>query len=112
MSKKSKDYEVGSDNIFADLNLDQSDELMARAQLLQKVGSLIKASQLSQKEIAKKLGITQPKVSLLVSGTLSAFSSDTLMHYLSLLGCSVEIRVKKPRSRVGIFRRKGKIAVH
>jgi len=112
MGKKNKDYEVGSDNIFADLDLDQSDELMARAQLLQKVGSLMKASQLSQKEIAEKLGITQPKVSLLVSGRLSAFSSDVLMHYLSLLGCNVEIRVKKPRSRVGIFRRKGKIAVH
>ena len=112
MSKRQKDYELGSDNVFADLNLDQPDELMARAQLLQKVVFLIKASQLSQKDIAERLGITQPKVSLLASGTLSAFSNDTLMHYLSLLGCNVEIRIRKPRSRVGIFRRKGKIAVH
>lgn len=110
--KKDSDYEGSSGNIFADLELGQSDELMTRAQLLLEVSSLITATKLSQKEISEKLGITQPKVSLLVSGRLSAFSGDTLIHYLSLLGCNVEIRVKKPRSRVGIFRRKGKIAVH
>ena len=111
MSKKNKDYEVTLSNIFADLNLDQSDELMTRAQLLHEVGTLIKASKLSQQEVAKRLGITQPKVSLLTSGRLSAFSTDTLIHYLSLLGCHVEIRLKKPRSKVAIFRRKGRIAV-
>lgn len=109
--KKNNDYEIGSDNIFADLELKQSDELMTRAKLLFKVSSLIKASKLTQKEVAKALGITQPKVSLLTSGQLSAFSADTLMHYLSLLGCNVEIRVRKPRSKVGISRKKGKIAV-
>jgi len=112
MKKKDKEYELSSDNIFADLDLDQSDELMTRAQLLQEVSSLIKTSKLSQKEIAEQLGITQPKVSLLVSGRLSAFSTDTLMRYLSLLGCNIEIRVRKPRSKVGILRRKGRIAVH
>lgn len=111
MSKKEVEYEVSEDNIFADLGLKQSDELMARAKLLSDVGSLIKASKLSQVEIALKLGISQPKVSMLVSGRLSAFSTDTLLHYLSLLGCNVEIRIRKPRSRIGIFRRKGHIAV-
>lgn len=111
MSKKEVEYEVSKDNIFADLGLKQSDELMARAKLLSDVGSLIKASKLSQVEIALKLGISQPKVSMLVSGRLSAFSTDTLLHYLSLLGCNVEIRIRKPRSRIGIFRRKGHIAV-
>ncbi|MBF5059998.1 helix-turn-helix domain-containing protein [Candidatus Neptunochlamydia vexilliferae] len=76
-------------NIFADLGLDQSDELMTRAQLLHGVGILIKASKLSEQKVAKRLGITQPKVSLLVSGSLSAFSADTLIHYLSLLGYHV-----------------------
>ena len=75
------------------------------------VGSLIEKSGLSQKEVAKKLGVTQPKVSMLVGGRLSAFSTDTLLHYLSILGCEVEIRVRKPRSHVGIFRHKGFIAV-
>ena len=109
--KEDKDYEVTTGNIFEDLGLDQSEELMARAKLLHQVSSLIKNSGLSQKEVAKKLGISQPKVSMLVGGRLSAFSTDSLIHYLSILGCEVEIRVKKPRSKVGIFRNKGCIAV-
>lgn len=111
MAKKEIEYEVSSGNVFADLGLKQPEELMARAQLLHEVRSLIKASKASQEEIAQQLGISQPKVSLIVSGRLSAFSTETLLHYLSLLGCNVEIRVRKPRSRIGIFRHKGHIAV-
>ncbi len=61
MSKQSKDYEVTTSNIFADLGLNEPDELLAKAKLLHEVGSLIKASNLSQQEVAKKLGITQPR---------------------------------------------------
>lgn len=114
MTKQSKEHpgrELSSGNIFADLGLDQSEELLARAKLLDDVSSLIKSSGLSQREVANRLGITQPKVSMLVGGQLSAFSTDTLIHYLSILGCEVQIRVKKPRSRTGIFRRTGRIAV-
>ena len=109
--KKEIDYEVTEGNIFAALELDQPEELLARAKLLHQVSSLIKNSQLSQKEVAERLGITQPKVSMLVTGRLSEFSTDSLLHYLSILGCEVEIRVKRPRSRIGIFRHKGRIAV-
>lgn len=111
MSKQFDDYEVTEDNIFAALEREDSEELLARAKLLHQVSSLIKKSGLSQKEVAKKLQISQPKVSMLVTGRLSEFSADSLLHYLSLLGCEVEIRVKRPRSKIGIFRRKGGIAV-
>ncbi len=114
MAKKHKadvEYEVSSGNVFADLGLDQPEELLVRAKLLNSVSSLIKNSGLSQKEVAIRLEITQPKVSMLVGGRLSAFSIDTLLHYLSILGCEMQIRVKKPRSKTGIFRHKGCIAV-
>ena len=110
-NKEELDYEESSGNVFADLGLDQPEELLARAKLLNEVSNLIKRSGLSQQEVAKKLGITQPKVSMLVSGRLFAFGTETLIHYLSILGCEVRIRVKKPRSRMGIFRRKGCVAV-
>jgi len=112
MNKKQRNQMTDTNNIFDDLGLDQSDELMARARLLHQIGTLIKASNLSQNDIAKKFGISQPKVSLLVSGRLSDFSTETLIHYLSVLGCNIEIRIEKPRSKLGILRRKGKIAVH
>jgi predicted XRE-type DNA-binding protein len=100
MSKEKKlDYEITTGNVFSSLGLDQPDELLARAKLLRKVSSLIKNSGLSQKEVAKKLGITQPKISLLVGGRLSAFSTDTLLHYLSILGCTVEIRARSSSTK-------------
>lgn len=110
MAKKG-DYEVTEGNVFAALGRKNPDELLARAELLDKVGSLIENSGLSQREVAEKLGITQPKVSMLVNGRLSEFRTETLLHYLSILGCEVKIHVKQPRSKVGIFKHKGCIAV-
>src|SRR5690242_911749 len=109
--KKEKKYERTDENVFADLELENSDEILAKAKLLFQVGTLIKNSGLSQKEVAKKLKITQPRVSMLINGRLSEFSTDTLLHYLSILGCNVEIHVIKPRSKIGIFRHRGHIAV-
>lgn len=109
--KKETDYEITEGNVFAALERDQSDELLARAELLDRASTLINESGLSQQEVAKRLKITQPKVSMLVNGRLSEFSTESLLHYLSILGCEVEIRVKQPRSRVGIFRHQGYIAV-
>lgn len=109
--EKETDYEVTTGNVFDALGLENSDELLARSKLLDQVSSLIKSCGLTQAEVAKRLGITQPKVSMLVGGYLSAFSTESLLHYLSILGCKVEIRIRKPRSKVGIFRNKGHIAV-
>lgn len=109
--EKELDYEITEGNVFAALGQKNADELLARAELLNKVSTLIKECKLSQRIVAKKLGISQPKVSMLVTGRLSEFSADSLLHYLAVLGCEVEIRVKQPRSRVGIFRHKGCIAV-
>lgn len=111
MVKRKEDYDVTEGNVFADLGLDQPQELLARSKLLTEVCKLIRSSKRTQKEIATELGITQSKVSLLMQGRLSAFSTETLMHYLSLLGCNVDIRVQKPRTRSGILKRKGSIAV-
>ena len=108
---KNKEYEITTGNVLADLGLPDAEDLVARAELLRNVETLIKDSGLSQKEVAAKLGISQPKVSLLVSGKLSAFSSDTLCKYLLTLGCDVKIQIKKPRARRGIFRHRGSMAV-
>jgi predicted XRE-type DNA-binding protein len=97
------------DNIFSDLGLLDAEELSAKAKLLKKVCVLIHSTGMTQKQIAERLGISQPKVSNLLSGRLSAFSSDTLLHYLALLGCDVQIKIKPPKfinegeSRTGRF---------
>ena len=88
---KETDYEITEGNVFAALGLENAEELLARAKLLDEVSTLIKKSGLTQKKIAKKLGISQLKVSMQVGGHLSAFSTEALMHYLSVLGCSLLI---------------------
>ena len=108
--EKELEYEVDEGNIFAALGRKDANELLARSELLDEVGDLIEKSGLTQHEVAKKLGVKQSKVSMLVNGHLSEFSTDTLLHYLAILGCKVEIRVRKPR-RQNIFSGRGCIAV-
>lgn len=88
---------VTTNNIFADLGLKEADELKARSDLMSEVVSMIRNTGLTQKEIAPILGISAPKVSALMTGKINDFSNDTLVHYLTLLGCNVEIRVTPPR---------------
>ncbi|HSX11269.1 MAG TPA: helix-turn-helix transcriptional regulator [Chlamydiales bacterium] len=105
-----KEFHVTDGNVFEDLGLKDFEELTARSDLLSEVNRLILNSKLKQKEIAKILGITPPKVSMLTTGKLSAFSTDTLMKYLTLLGCSIEIKVNS-KSSFTRNTRKGRMTV-
>jgi predicted XRE-type DNA-binding protein len=82
-----------SGNIFADLGLANSDELLIKAELVRQISNLIDSKNLTQTEAAKILGIDQPKVSALLNGKLSGFSTDRLFRFLNALGSDVEIRV-------------------
>src|SRR5580700_7779818 len=84
---------IRADNVFSDLGLEDSDEMKTRSDLMSEVVSIIRNSSVPQKEFAVILGISVPKVSALMSGKINDFSNDTLMNYLTLLGCNVEIKV-------------------
>ncbi len=101
---------VTTDNIFADLGLDDSDEMVARSDLMSEVVNLVRKSSLTQKEIAGILGVSPPKVSSLMTGKINDFSNDTLVNYLTLLGCNVEIRVL-PQRRLSRSVKRGAIKV-
>jgi predicted XRE-type DNA-binding protein len=85
--------EEGSGNVFADLGLEDADELLARAQLGFHVYQLLKAKQLKQREIASLLGIRQPEVSHLMNGHFSRFTADKLLDFLKRLDQKVTIRI-------------------
>ncbi len=90
----------GSGNVFADLGLANPEERLAKAGLAFRIASAIRSRKLTQARAARVLRIDQPKVSRLLSGRLSGFSTERLMHFLTLLGRDVEIVVKAaPRSR-------------
>ena len=89
-----------SGNVFADLNLPQADDLLAKAELAAKIIAEIQQRRMTQAQAAAVLGIDQPKISALKQGKLSGFSIERLMRLLLLLGRDIEISVKgKPKSR-------------
>jgi predicted XRE-type DNA-binding protein len=109
--KMKEQTSISTDNIFADLGLKNAEELKARSDLMSEVVTIIRNSGLSQKEIAAILGISAPKVSALMTGKINDFSNDTLVHYLTLLGCNVEIRVMPQRRVTSRAMKRGRIHV-
>ena len=94
------EVEKGSGNVFADIGLPNPEERLARADLAIRIGEAIRARRLTQTRAAHILRIDQPKISRLLRGQLSGFSTERLIHCLTLLGPDVEITVKPaPRSR-------------
>ena len=89
--------EFGSGNVFADLGLPDPDERHLRVQLALRLNDLLKAEGLTQAAAAKLLGIAQPHVSELKNYKLSRFSSERLLHYITLLNRDVEIFIR-PRT--------------
>jgi predicted XRE-type DNA-binding protein len=100
MRKKSAEieYEVSSGNIFADLGVAHPEEALAKAQLARAICLLIEKEGLTQRAVAERLGIDQPKVSALVRGRLTDFSTDRLLRFLLRLGHDVKINVQTKKA--------------
>lgn len=96
-AKQDDTWEEGSTNVFADLNMSDADEKLAKAELALKINQLLKKRNLKQAQAAKLLGIDQSKISLLNRGRLSAFSIERLVRFLTLLNQDVEIVIRSNR---------------
>ena len=91
--------EMGSGNVFADLGLPDPDERRLRVQLATRLNDLLQAEGLTQAAAAKRLGVAQPHVSELKNYKLGRFSSERLLHYITLMDRDVEIFIR-PRAQV------------
>ena len=89
--------ERSSGNVFADLALPRPEELMAKAELVQRICDCLAERKLTQVKAAALLGIDQPKVSALMRGNLDGFSMDRLLRFLNALGHDVEIVIRPAR---------------
>ena len=87
------EYEEGSGNVFADLGLDDADELFARSQIGFHVYQIIRDRDLKQREAAELLGIAQPDVSHLMNGHFSRFTTDKMLDFLKRLNQKVTIQI-------------------
>ena len=71
-------------NVFSDLGRPDAEEALARVRLAQQIAEVIERKDLSQTEAAALMGIDQPKVSALMRGRLSGFSTDRLFRFAFL----------------------------
>lgn len=109
MARKRKSNEaeavtVSRESAFHALGLENADELVLRSHLIRRVGAVIKAKRLSQAAIGEKIGMDQPRVSALLAGKISKFSTDRLVSILTILGQDVEVRVRRARNAHGELR--------
>jgi predicted XRE-type DNA-binding protein len=78
-------FEESSGNVFADLGLEDADELFTRGQIGIKVIRILKQRNLKQREISQLLGIPQPEVSHLMNGEFQRLGEGKLLIFLKLL---------------------------
>ena len=88
-------------SVLDDLGLTEEEVTEARikANLWRDLVAHIKSLKLTQKEMAKRLGIHQPEVSSLLNGKLSKFSAGTLIHYAVVLNMDVAVKLTAPKQK-------------
>ena len=92
-----------SGNVFADLDVSEPEQALAKAELARQIAVIIRARHISQRQAADLLGVDQPKISSLINGRLTGFSADRLLRFLNMLGQDVEIRIRpKETGKPGI----------
>lgn len=95
MTTREIEFENSSGNVFADLGLDDADELYTRAALGAQVVNIIKDHGYTQVETSKLLGIKQPEVSALMCAKFHRFSQERLIGFLNKLDLKVIIQISR-----------------
>jgi predicted XRE-type DNA-binding protein len=85
----------GSGNVFLDLGFDPAEaKVMAlRAEVMIRMEQHLKAQGWTQAEAARRLGITQPRVSRLIKGQWQDFSLDMLLTLAARAGLRPELKL-------------------
>ena len=91
---KGVEVHTGSGNVFADLGLADADKLKIKTGLVLEIRKAMRSLGMTQLEAAKRMGITQPKVSDMMRGDFSNLSERKLMDCLTRLGYDIEIKVR------------------
>ncbi len=84
-------------NVFRDLGFSagEAEHLRVRADLMVELEKAITRRGLTQRQAAKIMGVTQPRVSDLLRGRIDLFSVDTLIDMLARFGITVRLTVKR-----------------
>ena len=95
------EVEFSSGNVFADLELPDANKLKIKSGLVCEITRAVRRLGLTQEEAARRMGISQPKVSGMLRGEFANLSERKLMNCLNRLGYDIEIQVKPATTPVG-----------
>jgi len=95
------EVEIGSGNVFADLGLPDADKLKIKSGLVIEITKAVRKLGLTQDEAARRMGISQPKVSGMLRGEFANLSERKLMDCLNRLGYDIEIKVMPAAEPLG-----------
>ena len=98
MGNPDRAVERGSGNVFADLDLPDSDAHLLKAELVTRIDRIVRRRGITQTEAARLLGVSQPDVSRLLRGDFREYSLERLFRLLTALGRDVDIVIRQPRS--------------
>lgn len=92
----------GSGDIFRDLGFSAAEarNLRLRSDLMTALRKHIEQEGWTQADAAKRLKVSQPRISDLTRGKVSRFSLDTLVNMLTDAGIDVALKIKHPARRV------------
>ena len=90
-------------NVYAQLGFPDAEEMAVKAQLVSKIGEILRERGWSQQQAAKVLGLTQPKLSKMLRGQFRGISEMKMMDCLVRLGRPVKI-VVGPESKTAADR--------
>ena len=71
----------------------QAENMRLRASLMLALRDHIEREGLTQSQAAKRLAVTQPRISDLMRGKIDLFAIDTLVNMLASAGLDVELRI-------------------
>ena len=95
------EVQQGSGNVFADLGLADAEKLKIKTGLVIEIRKAMRSRGLTQQDAAKRMGITQPKVSDMMRGDFTNLSERKLMDCLTRLGYDIEIKVRPAKAEIG-----------
>jgi predicted XRE-type DNA-binding protein len=74
--------------------LEEAANLTARSDLMIQIEKILKAEGWTQKEAAKRCGVSQPRINDLLRGRIDNFSLDALVNMVAALGRKVRVEIE------------------
>lgn len=91
-------FDIGSGNVFEDLGFPNAGLELAKAKLAAAIIGRMNVLGVTQAQAAARLGIHQPRVSMIKCGRLEEFSIGTLLELALKLGIDLDINIGQERN--------------